>query len=177
MPTAPAIVWWEVADDEKFTRVVRSGTTVANPHQAHSVHAEVEGLRPDRWYFYRFRSGGAVSPTGRTRTLPPPAASPDRLRFAFVSCQHYEAGLFTAFEHVAREDLDLIVHLGDYIYEGAARDGQVRRHNSGEIFTLDDYRARYALYRTDPAALKRLLPAVFDFFERGDHVRAMGSDG
>ena len=151
MPTAPAIVWWEVADDEKFTRVVRSGTTVANPHQAHSVHAEVEGLRPDRWYFYRFRSGGAVSPTGRTRTLPPPAASPDRLRFAFVSCQHYEAGLFTAFEHVAREDLDLIVHLGDYIYEGAARDGQVRRHNSGEIFTLDDYRARYALYRTDPA--------------------------
>jgi alkaline phosphatase D len=151
MPMAPAIVWWEIAEDDAFKKIARSGTTVANPHQAHSVHAEVEGLRPDRWYWYRFRAGGEVSPVGRTRTLPPVASLPDRLRFAFASCQHYETGLFTAFEHLAREDLDLVVHLGDYIYEGAARDGLVRRHNSAEIQTLDEYRARYALYKTDPA--------------------------
>ncbi len=151
MPAAPVIVWWEVADDDAFKSIVRSGTTLANPHWAHSVHAEVDGLRPDRWYWYRFRAAGEVSPVGRTRTLPPTAAVPEKLRFAFASCQHYESGHFTAYEHMVREDLDLIVHLGDYIYEGAARDGGVRRHNSPEIFTLDDYRARYALYRLDPA--------------------------
>ncbi|MDP3069281.1 MAG: alkaline phosphatase D family protein [Opitutaceae bacterium] len=151
MPAAPVVVWWEVADDEQFNSVVRSGTTFATPHWGHSVHIEVEGLRPDRWYWYRFRAAGEVSPIGRTRTLPPAAATPERMRFAFVSCQHYEAGLFTAYDHLAREDIDLVVHLGDYIYEGAALAGRVRRHNSAEIKTLDEYRARYALYRLDPA--------------------------
>lgn len=140
-----------IAEDESLSRVVRSGTAVANPEWGHSVHVEADGLRPDRWYWYQFKAAGEQSPKGRTRTLPAADVLPDRLRFAFASCQHYETGLFTAYEHMAREDIDLIVHLGDYIYEGAAEDHRVRRHNSPEIMTLDDYRARYALYKMDAA--------------------------
>lgn len=151
MPAAPVALWWEVAEDEAFSAIVRSGNTVASPQWGHTVHVEVEGLRPERWYWYRFKAAGHISPTGRTRTLPPAGATPERLRFAFASCQHYEDGLFTAYEHLAREDLDLVVHLGDYIYEGAGRDGSVRRHLGGELTTLDEYRIRYALYRLDPA--------------------------
>jgi alkaline phosphatase D len=151
LPPEPVAVAWQLCDDEAMTRVVRAGTAIANPAWGHSVHVEAEGLRPDRWYWYRFKAGGEVSPQGRTRTLPAANTLPERLRFAFASCQHYETGLYTAFEHMAREDLDLVVHLGDYIYEGAAQDGRVRRHNSAEIVTLDDYRARYAQYKTDPA--------------------------
>jgi alkaline phosphatase D len=151
MAPEPVEVTWQVADDEGMTRVVRSGTVVANAAWGHSVHVEVEGLRPDRWYWYRFQAGGEVSRTGRTRTLPEPGSLPERLRFAFASCQNYETGLFTAYDHLAREDLDLVVHLGDYIYEGAAQRDRPRRHNSGELHTLDEYRARYALYKLDPA--------------------------
>ncbi len=151
MPAQAVEVSWQLTDDEAMTRVVRAGTAVANPQWGHSVHVEVEGLRPDRWYWYQFKVGGEVSPKGRTRTMPAANSTPERLRFAFASCQHYETGLYTAYEHMVREDIDLIVHLGDYIYEGAAREGQLRRHNSAEIVTLDDYRARYALYKLDPA--------------------------
>lgn len=151
MPPESFEVSWQIAEDEGMARVVRSGTAVANPQWGHSVHVEAEGLQPARWYWYQFKVSGHISPKGRTRTLPPAGSTPDRLRFVFASCQHYEAGLYTAFEHLAREDVDLIVHLGDYIYEGAARDNPLRRHNSGEIFTLHDYRARYALYKSDPA--------------------------
>ena len=151
MPPAPVEVSWVIAEDEGLARVVRSGKAIANSQWSHSVHVEVEGLRPDRWYWYQFKAAGETSPKGRTRTLPAANALPDRLRFAFASCQHYESGYFTAYDHMVRENPDLIVHLGDYIYEGPARDGGVRRHNGPEIFTLDDYRARYALYRLDPA--------------------------
>lgn len=151
MPATPVEVLWRVAEDEGLSRVVRSGTAIANPDWGHSVHVEVEGLQPGRWYWYQFKAGAETSAKGRTRTLPAVGAAADRLRFAFVSCQHYETGLFTAYEHLAREDLDLIVHLGDYIYEGPAAENRARRHNSPEIHTLDDYRARYALYKLDPA--------------------------
>jgi alkaline phosphatase D len=151
MPVEPVQVSWVIAEDEGLSRVARSGEAVANPQWGHSVHVEVNGLQPDRWYWYQFKVGNHVSPKGRTRTFPLANATPERLRFGFVSCQHYERGLFTAFEHLAREDLDLIVHLGDYIYEGGADEHQVRRHNSAEIFTLDDYRARYTQYKLDPA--------------------------
>jgi alkaline phosphatase D len=99
---------------------VKRGTARAEVLWAHSVHVEVSGLDPDRWYWYRFRAGGAESPIGRTRTLPKEGASADRLRFAFASCQHFETGLFTAYQHMAQEDLDVVFHLGDYIYEGPA---------------------------------------------------------
>jgi alkaline phosphatase D len=151
MPAAPVEVAWRIAEDEGLSRVVRSGTAVANPEWAHSVHVEVEGLQSDRWYWYDFKVGTTTSPKGRTRTLPAAGSTPERLRFAFVSCQHYESGLFTAYEHLARENLDLVIHLGDYIYEGAAQENRVRKHNGPEIISVDDYRARYALYRMDPA--------------------------
>src|SRR4051812_19241057 len=117
MPRGYVEVTWEVADDEGFRDVVRRGVEAATPQLGHSVHAEVDGLRPDRWYWYRFRAGDAISPAGRVRTTPADAVMPDHIRFAFASCQHFEQGLFTAYEHMARDDLDLVFHLGDYIYE------------------------------------------------------------
>ena len=144
-------VRWEVAADEGFQRVVRSGQARALPGLGHSVHVEVEGLDPDAWYWYRFDSGGAGSPVGRVRTAPEQGRAPERLRFAFASCQHYEQGYFTAFEHMVREEPDLIVHLGDYIYE--TRWGttvQERLRSDEEPHTLQEYRDRYAMYRSDP---------------------------
>ena len=148
MPTAAVSVRWEVASDERMTRVVRQGVATAEPAGAHAVHVVAEGLEPGRWYWYRFTAGEAASPVGRTRTAPAAGAA-DRLRFAFGSCQHYEQGYFTAYRHMVAEDLDLIVFLGDYIYESSGR-GQVRAHGAGEPVTLSDYRVRHALYRTDP---------------------------
>jgi alkaline phosphatase D len=133
-----------------MSKVVKRGTTAAEANAAHSVHVEVRGLAPDRPYWYQFKAGTEWSPIGRTRTAPAANSHPQRLRFAFASCQHWETGYFTAYDHMNQEDLDLVVHLGDYIYEGAGRTNQVRAHTGGEIYSLADYRNRYALYRTDP---------------------------
>jgi alkaline phosphatase D len=95
-------------------------------------------------------AGESVSPVGRTRTAAGPSARPERLRFAFASCQHYEQGHFGAYRHMLADELDLLVFLGDYIYESSWGVQHVRKHNAGEPFTLEDYRARYALYRGDP---------------------------
>jgi alkaline phosphatase D len=146
-PSARVPVTWEIAEDQQLRRGLRSGEVLALPELGHSTHAEVEGLRAGREYFYRFTSGGAASPVGRTRTVPD---SPDRLRLAFASCQNYNHGWFTAYRHMAAEDLDLVLHLGDYIYEGGGERNRPRNHGPGEIFTLDQYRERYAVYRTDP---------------------------
>ena len=116
MPAEPVRTRWEVATDEAFTNVVRQGTALALPQLGHSVHVEVTGLKPHHWYFYRFHAGNETSPVGRTRTAPATDAMPERTRFAFTSCQHYESGYFNGYPHMAKEDLDLIVHLGDYIY-------------------------------------------------------------
>ncbi|HVX61214.1 MAG TPA: alkaline phosphatase D family protein [Pirellulales bacterium] len=151
MPPEAVEVDWQVAEDEQMTKVVRSGKTVATPDWGHSVHVEVAGLRPDRWYFYQFRAGGEISPVGRSRTFPAADALADRLRFAFASCQHYEYGHFTAYEHMCDEELDFVVHLGDYIYEGKASEKKVRKHNSPEIDSVEDYRNRHALYKSDAA--------------------------
>lgn len=151
MDPVPVEVSWQVAEDEAMSKVVRQGTTVATPEWGHSVHVEVNGLRPDRWYWYQFKAGGEISPKGRTRTFPAATALPERLRFAVASCQHYETGLFTAYEHMTREDLDLVIHLGDYIYEDGGIEKRVRFHTGPEIITLDHYRNRHAQYKTDPA--------------------------
>ena len=148
MPHLPVDVHWQVAEDEGMQRVVQKGTSVATPSLGHSVHVEVEGLRPDRWYWYRFWVAGEESVVGRSRTAP--TAGNQDLAFAVASCQHYEHGLFTAYRHMAEQDLDLVIHLGDYIYEGGGRNDRVRRHTGLEIQTVADYRNRYALYRTDP---------------------------
>ena len=150
MPPEPVAVDWEIAEDEKLARVVQRGTAQARPEFAHAVHVDVRGLQPARWYWYRFRAGGAESPLGRTRTAPLAGAAVPRLSFAFASCQHYEQGYYVAYRHMAQENLDLVIHLGDYIYEGPTRTDRVRRHNSDEIETLTDYRNRYALYKGDP---------------------------
>jgi alkaline phosphatase D len=151
MRPEPVEVAWELAEDEAMTRIVRRGTAVAQPAWGHSVHVELTGLRPDRWYWYRFRAGAETSAKGRARTMPAANTLPERLRFAFASCQHYETGYFTAFDHMAGDSPDLIIHLGDYIYEGGITANRPRRHNSGEVVTLEEYRARYALYKTDPS--------------------------
>jgi alkaline phosphatase D len=146
-------VRWEIATDEAMRDVVRRGSTVARPDLGHSVHAEVNGLRPGAWYWYRFDVGGSESIIGRTRTAPAANSTPDRYRFAFVSCQNYEQGLYTAYQHLASEDVEMVAHLGDYIYEGATNPAAnpVRRHQAWEPTTLEQYRNRYALYKSDPA--------------------------
>jgi alkaline phosphatase D len=146
----PIEVRYEIAADDAFTRIVQRGAAVAAPELAHTVHVDAAGLEPGREYFYRFMAGEEVSPVGRTKTAP--AAGADRLRFAFASCQHYETGYYTAHRNMAADDLDLVIFLGDYIYEGAAGDNptNVRRHNGPEIVSLADYRNRLALYKSDP---------------------------
>jgi alkaline phosphatase D len=143
-------VAWDVAEDAGFTRIVRQGTAWARPHLAHSLRAEVVGLEPGREYFYRFRLGRYESPVGRALTCPAADASPETLRFAFASCAHYEQGFFSAYRAMADDRPDLILHLGDYIYEDAWGDRRVRQFNTLEAVTLEDYRHRYTQYRTDP---------------------------
>lgn len=144
-------VIWQVATDDSMKNIISSGKTTATVSLGHSVHVEVQGLKPDSWYWYRFQAGEAVSPVGRLRTMPDPLSMPQQLKFAFASCQNYEQGLFTAYEQMARDDVDLVFHLGDYIYEyEAGRNGKVRTHQGAEIQSLDDYRIRHAQYRADP---------------------------
>jgi alkaline phosphatase D len=153
------VVRWELAHDETFGQVAQRGTAVALPAQAHSVHVEVSGLDLARWYFYRFIAGDEVSPIGRTRTAPGSAESPQQLRFGLGSCQHFEQGYFAAHRHLNAEGLDLMVFVGDYIYEGPGRSDFVRRHVGAEARSLVDYRNRHAQYKTDPD-LQRLHAAV-----------------
>jgi alkaline phosphatase D len=150
MSDASVLVDWDVASDERFERTVRSGRVRATAQYAHAVHVEVQGLEPDRWYWYRFRAGGEISPVGRTRTAPLRTAQPERLRFAFASCQHWEFGLYAGYHHMLADDLDLICFLGDYIYESSSRNPPVRRHDQAEPMDLEGYRLRHALYKTDP---------------------------
>jgi alkaline phosphatase D len=181
MPPKPVTVAWEVAHDDAFRTVLARGTVIATPEYAHSVHVEPSGLAPGRWYAYRFRAGDAVSPVGRTRTAPAMTAAVERMRFAIASCQHYEQGYFVAYRHMAAEDLDLVVHLGDYIYESSWGRKHVRRHEAPEPVTLAEYRNRHALYKTDRdlqaahAAFPWLL--TWDDHEvQNDYARDFGQD-
>ncbi len=143
-------VRWEVAQDEAFTQVVRRGTARAVPELAHSVHVELGDLRPARWYWYRFLLGDAVSPPGRTRTPEAPDAARAPLRFALASCQHYEHGHFGAYAHMRADDPEVVLFVGDYIYEGGPNTRRFRPHPFPSARTLFDYRLRHALYRCDP---------------------------
>jgi alkaline phosphatase D len=145
----PVTLRWEVALDENFTRIVRQGQVQALPALGHAVHAEVAGLAPDRWYFYRFMVRDAVSPIGRTRTFPAPDAQPVRLRLGYASCQRWEHGYYSAWRHMRAEELDAVLFLGDYIYEYPGALQAVRAVSGGWVLTLDDYRQRYALYKGD----------------------------
>ena len=149
MPDAAVEVAWEIADNESFSHVLRKGAARAMPALAHSVHAEINGLQPARLYWYRFHAGDATSTVGRFRTAPAADAANDRLRFALASCQQYEQGYYAAYRHMARDELDLVIHVGDYIYESSWGNNPVRSHGSPESVTLADYRNRYALYKSD----------------------------
>ncbi|MGH8688825.1 MAG: alkaline phosphatase D family protein [Burkholderiales bacterium] len=141
---------WEIAADEGMRKIVASGTASAEATWAHSARVEAQGLEPDRWYWYRFMARDGVSPTGRTRTAPRPDADPGRLRFALASCQQYEQGYYGAYRHLVADSPDLVAFVGDYIYESSWGRDHVRAHTGGEPYTLEDYRQRYALYKSDP---------------------------
>nr|WP_269204735.1 alkaline phosphatase D family protein [Motilibacter deserti] len=141
-------VEFQVAEDERFTRLVRFGTKHARRDEGYAIHVELTGLPSGAEYFYRFRVDEHISPVGRTRTAPATGAAVAALTMAFASCSNYSDGYFTAYRHLADEDPDVVLHLGDYIYEGAG--AGFRPHSGGrEIFTLGDYRARYAQYKSD----------------------------
>lgn len=152
MGAHPAPVEWRLASDPTMRRVLRRGVAVASARDGHALSVEVNGLDPDRVYYYQFQYRGVASRIGRTRTFPSSRTLPGQMRFAVASCQNYEAGFFAAWRDIATQELDFVVHTGDYIYENAGNPTRPaeRRHNGGEIFTAEDYRNRYALYKLDP---------------------------
>lgn len=159
LPQERVSVRWELAHDARFRRIARRGTATAHPEYGHSVHVEADHLDPGRRYYFRFRAGQWVSDTGRTRTAPAAGSRPGSLTLAAVSCQAYHDGYFTAHKHLAQDDVDVVFHLGDYLYEyavnaaGGARnytDRTLPAHYNKETKTLQDYRLRYGLYKSDP---------------------------
>ncbi|WP_198949902.1 alkaline phosphatase [Kineosporia sp. A_224] len=187
MGDADVEVGWEVARDRLFRTVVRRGTALARRRYAHSVHVDVSGLSPATDYWYRFRAAPYLSPAGRTRTTPAAGTSPSRVRFAVASCQNFQQGYWPAYTAMAAEDLDLVVHLGDYLYESdpsSALPG--RRHRApqtlglNQLRTLTDYRARHAQYKLDPAlqAAHAAAPwmAVWDDHEVENNYAALVDD-
>ncbi|WP_217237634.1 alkaline phosphatase [Streptomyces sp. AC555_RSS877] len=159
LPEQYVVVHWEVAIDERFALTVRSGVAVAYPECNHSLHIEVDGLEPDRVYYYRFKTGAWISETGRTRTAPATTAAASTLSYAAVACQAYHDGYYTVHRHLAQDDVDVVLHLGDYLYEYAVNStGGARNYTdrklpdvfNREAMTLEDYRLRYALYKSDP---------------------------
>lgn len=149
LPELPMPVRWELAEDEHFGRLVQSGEVAAHPAHAHSVHVEVTGLVAGRSYFYRFISGDAVSPIGRTRTAPAEDAPVQRLRLALASCQHYEQGHYAVHREIAARDLDFVLFVGDYIYESSKPEFIVRAHEGPPPTRLEMFRRRHATYKLD----------------------------
>jgi len=146
----PIPVGYEIAADEKFKKPVQRGHVVAYPENGHAVHVDVTGLAPGRPYWYRFKAGDEISPVGRAITTPALNAPLDKFRFAFASCQEFEAGYFKAYRDMIAEDTDLIVHLGDYIYEGSWGGANTRRIPLKDARSLNDYRMLHATYKLDP---------------------------
>ena len=128
MGTERVAVEWEVALDEYFAGVLFRGTADAHAEYAHSVHVDVQGLTPGTVYYYRFRAGAWLSPTGRTRTAPPAGSAASALKLAAVACQAYQDGYYTVLKHVAQDDVDVVLHLGDYLYEYAVNAEGGERH-------------------------------------------------
>ncbi|GIF63142.1 phosphodiesterase [Asanoa ishikariensis] len=149
MPNADVTVEWQVSTSDTFATIQSQGTVTARYADAHSVHVVANNLAPDADYYYRFRAQGHISPVARTRTTPATGTFGRDFTMAFASCAHYESGYYTAYRRMAEDRPDLVLHLGDYIYEGGVGSG-VRQHVGAEIVSLADYRRRYALYKSDP---------------------------
>lgn len=190
MPLRPVMVDWEVATDEEFAGVVARGKALAQSELAHAVHPRVEGLDPATAHFYRFHVGKQTSPVGRFRTLPAAGSEPDSFSFGVVSCQAWYHGHFTAHRHLAaEEELDLVVFVGDYIYEYGITEANLWRQGAEvgeahavETETLEQYRLRYALFKSDPhlQALHARVPAVAvwdDHEVQNNYVGASSSTG
>nr|WP_296066588.1 alkaline phosphatase D family protein [uncultured Actinoplanes sp.] len=150
MANADVAVDWQVSTTDTFSSLVASGTVTARYADAHSVHVVAGGLQPDAEYYYRFKAQGHISAVGRTRTAPATGTFGRDLRMAFASCSHFESGYYTAYRRMAEDRPDLILHLGDYIYESGTGSSGVRQHAGAEIVSLADYRRRYAQYKSDP---------------------------
>lgn len=157
MPSAPVPVTWEVAADQGFNTIVQKGEAIARPELGHAVHVEVGGLQPARPYFYRFMAGRERSGVGRAKTTPVVGSALAAIKFGVLGCQAYESGYYTAHRKIAAEDLDFIYCYGDYIYEGRGNriygttspQENPRVHLGGEIYSITDYRQRYAQYKMD----------------------------
>jgi len=140
-----------VATDPAITDVVATATAPVSALADNCVKVLVGGLVADTSYWYRFDTGAQLSPVGRARTLPAPWSSPPSLKLAFASCQAYSNGYYGAWRDIATRDLDAVLFLGDYIYEAPDIQllGNVRPDYADEALTLDQYRAKYRLYRSD----------------------------
>lgn len=179
--TASTEVTWEVAETSAFATIALTGTFTTDATRDYTVKVIAEGLAAGTTYYYRFRVGSAVSPIGRTRTAPTGATS--RLRFAVASCASYAHGYFHGYRRIAeRSDLDAVIHLGDYIYEYATGEyGTLRGYQPDhEILTLEDYRTRYAYYRSEPdlAEVHRQHPFIttWDDHETADNSYRDGAE-
>ena len=163
----PLSVRWRIADDERLTRLVAQGTAMARRDRDFTVKVDAAGLRPGASYYYAFDAGGEQSPVGRTRTLPARGAA--RLRLAIVSCSDFEKGYFNAYRNIAaRQDLDAVLFLGDYIYEYSTTTPGIQRAAgrvpapAHECVSLDDYRQRYASHHLDAdLAAGRIAISIF----------------
>jgi len=155
---ASAVVAWELASDADFKNIIRNGFENTDKSRDFTIKIDVQNLQANTEYFYRFVGLDSVSPVGRGKTLP--VDNIEQVKMVVVSCSNYPAGYFNAYSDAAKqEDLDVVLHLGDYIYEypmgGYATDNaekigrQLAADNSDEIISLSDYRKRYAIYRTD----------------------------
>jgi alkaline phosphatase D len=142
-------VKWEISKDEAFTQIVQAGISQASPDLAHSIHVELSSLPTNQWFFYRFKVGEFTSATGKTRTFAAPGAANDPLKIAFASCQHYELGYFNSYPYVVAEKPDLMLFLGDYIYEYAPGKTGFRSVEGSWCLTISDYRKRYATYKQE----------------------------
>ncbi|ENU25836.1 alkaline phosphatase D family protein [Acinetobacter modestus] len=149
-------VTWEIALDQQFKQIIKTDKVTTAAAQDFTVKVDAIGLKPNQSYFYRFSFGDKISPIGQTKTLP---TSTSKVSFAVCSCSNYPAGYFYVYREMAKQDVDVVIHLGDYIYEygadgyaaeDAAKLGRtLAADNDKEIIKLDDYRKRYALYRKD----------------------------
>ncbi len=152
MGNRAVLVRWEIAADPGLAHILRSGSALARPEEGHVVRVVAAGLPPNQWLYYRFQAMGEASRVGRTHTFPPRGAPVDRMRCGLVSCQDFTDGFFPAYGDLAKQELDFVLHVGDFIYEGGAVATPLapdRNHIGAEIFSVADYRNRYALYRLD----------------------------
>ena len=147
----PLYLQVEVFSDAALKHRVHVQDVATDATRGHSVHVQLKHLQPATSYWYRFKQGDAYSVVGRTRTAPASNTDVQQLRMALASCQHYEQGQYIAHEEIAKQQLDFVLFVGDYIYESSNPQYVIRKHNTDEPKTLAEYRLRYEQYKRDPA--------------------------